>query len=628
MEDEDRRQIGAHYTSERDILKVVRPLFLDDLRSEFEAIRADRSTRRAARLEEYQRKLSQLRFLDPACGCGNFLVITYRELRLVELEVLKERYPGGQQAFSLAEVMRLSQIDVDQFYGIEIEEWPARIAEVALWLMDHQMNLLITEAFSQSYQRLPLTRSPHISNSNALRVDWRTVLPATNGNYVLGNPPFVGKQFRTAIQERDMAIVLGDLTGRGLLDYVTTWYFKAAEYIADTDIRVGFVSTNSISQGEQVGILWGELFRRYQLKIIFAHRTFSWRSEARGAAHVHVVIIGFTNHDVAGKAIYESNAADDTVTRTVVTNISPYLVQGNDTVVKSRTRPIPPAPSFAFGSMANDGGHLMLTSEEREESLQDEPGIEPFIKRIIGSEEFLHNLSRWCLWLVDATPHQIANSEFLRSRVALVRAKRLESRRETTRNLARTPQLFGEIRQPQARYLAIPKTSSELRPYIPIDFRGPDVIANTEIFTSPDSTLYHFGVLTSEMHMAWVRHVCGRLESRYRYSTTLVYNNFPWPVESDEQRTRVEQAAQDVLSERERFPDSTLAELYDPLTMPQDLLRAHERLDRAVDRCYRREPFETDRQRVEHLFAMYEHLSAPLLPRVTTRRARRVPRAD
>ena len=519
--------------------------------------------------------------------------------------------------------MRLSKIDVDQFYGIEIEEWPARIAEVALWLMDHQMNLLITEAFSQSYQRLPLKKAPHIRQCNALRIDWRDVLPTTDCSYVLGNPPFVGKRFRTAGQEQDMAIVLGDVTGRGILDYVTAWYFKAAEYIRGSDIHVAFVSTNSVSQGEQVGVLWEELFRRYGLKIIFAYRTFPWKSEARGRAHVHVVIIAFANHDTERKAIYESNAADDTVTVTPVNNISPYLVQGSDTVVKSKSRPIAPAPSFAFGSMANDGGHLMLNDDERDQAIQAEPGVKRFIRRIIGSDEFLYDVRRWCLWLVDVAPHEILGSELIHTRVEMVREKRLASPRETTQELARTPALFGEIRQPHSRYLAIPKTSSELRTYIPIAFCEADIIANTEIFTSPDANLYHFGVLTSAMHMAWVRLVCGRLESRYRYSTTLVYNNYPWPADSEQQRSRVEQEAQAVLDARARFPESNLAELYDPLSMPPDLLRAHERLDRAVDRCYRREAFDTDRQRVEFLFAMYEHLAAPLLPAVVARRGRR-----
>jgi hypothetical protein len=629
MEPKERRQIGGHYTSERDILKVVRSLFLDDLRVEFDARKADRSTGRRARLEEFHDKLCKLHFLDPACGCGNFLVITYRELRQLELETLEQiltvEHKGErrlQRELTLDEINRLSQVDVDQFYGIEIGEWPVRIAEVALWLMDHQMNLKISEAFGQLYQRLPLKKSPHIHCANALRADWKQILPPAQCSYVLGNPPFVGKAFQTAEQKADIDAVFGDVKGTGVLDYVCCWYLRAAQYIHGTQIKVAFVSTNSISQGEQAGILWPILFRNLNLKIHFAHRTFAWASEARGKAHVHVVIIGFGAFDTTGKRIYDYET--EKVTVAPANNISPYLVEGRDAVVQSRSKPICNVPEIVFGNMPNDGGHLILTGEEKSELLKKEPGAEKFIRPFLGAQEFINGEQRWCLWLKDASPAQLRAMPEVMKRVEGVRKHRMESERETTRELASTPALFGEIRQPSGDYLMIPSVSSENRKYIPIGFMPKTVIGSNLVLFVPKATLFHFGVLSSAMHMAWVRQVCGRLESRYRYSNKLVYNNFPWPEQpTANQREAVEEKAQAVLDARKQFPAATLADLYDPLAMPPALVKAHAELDRAVDLCYRREPFETERQRVEYLFALYEKLTAPLLPAAKPKRARR-----
>ena len=634
MEKKERRQIGGHYTNERNILKVVRALFLDDLRAEFELIKADRSTRRTARLEEFHEKICRLRFLDPACGCGNFLVITYRELRALELEVLQELFSAGlgaergtQRELTLDEINRLSRVDVDQFYGIEISEWPARIAEVAMWLMDHQMNLKVSEAFGQLYQRLPLKKSPTIVCGNALRLDWAQILPPDQCTYVLGNPPFVGKQFATAEQKADMDIVCGKVKGAGVLDYVAAWYFKAGAYIQRTNMVVGFVSTNSISQGEQVGILWNELFTRYHLKIHFAHRTFPWESEARGKAHVHVVIIGFGACDTATKRIYDYEGVEEKVTVSKARNISPYLVEGSDIVVLSRSKPVCDAPEMAFGSMPNDGGHLILSADEKTELLKKEPGTNRFLRPILGSQEFINGISKWCLWLKDVSPGDFRSLPEIMKRVEGVRKHRETSTRETTRELAKTPTIFGEIRQPSSRYLGIPKTSSERRAYIPMAFIESQVIANTELFTIATATLYHLGVLSSAMLMAWVRQICGRLKSDYRFSNGLVYNNYPWPATaSDKQRAAVEAAAQAVLDAREQFlppkDTATLADLYDPLAMPPTLVKAHTALDRAVDLCYRPAPFTSERQRVEFLFALYEKLTAPLIPSATKTRKR------
>ena len=378
MEPKERRQIGGHYTNERDILKVARSLFLDDLRAEFETRQKDKSTGRRARLEEFHAKLCKLKFFDPACGCGNFLVITYRELRQLELETLKELF-GKQTEMTLADINRLSQVDVDQFYGIEIGEWPARIAEVALWLMDHQMNLKVSAAFGQLYQRLPLKKSPHIHCANALRADWKQVLPPAECSYVLGNPPFVGKHLMTGEQGSDMEFVWGETDGAGVLDYVTGWYRKGAEYIQGTQIKVGFVSTNSISQGEQVGALWTPLFQRFHLKIHFAHRTFKWESEARGKAHVHVVIIGFAAFDTAKKLIYEYTD-DGKVTVSAARNISPYLVEGSDLAINSRSKPICDVPDCQYGNKPTDGGFLIVEEEDRAAFLKGKACRNPFFR--------------------------------------------------------------------------------------------------------------------------------------------------------------------------------------------------------------------------------------------------------
>jgi len=601
----ERRQTGAHYTSERDILKVVRSLFLDDLRAEFSRIKGNK-----AELKRFHEKLSALRFLDPACGCGNFLVITYSELRLLEIDILKLLFPSG---FQELDIQRLSLVDVDAFYGIEICEWPARIAEVAMWLMDHQMNIRLSEEFGQYFVRLPLKKSPTIVCDNALRINWQEILPPAQCSYILGNPPFVGKKARNAEQQADMQIVFGSINGTGVLDYVCCWYLRAAQYIGGTKIAVGFVSTNSITQGEQPGILWPTLFSHFGIKIHFAHRTFAWESEARGKAHVHVVIIGFGAFDIRDKRIfdYEGNKENAHVSKPV--NISPYLIEGNDRALQTRSTPVSDVAEMRFGSMPNDGGNLLLTDEERDQLLSESPEARTFIRPLLSADEYLNGRNRWCLWLEDVSPQAIRGIPEVYRRIKEVRAYRASSRRETTVKLASQPALFGENRQPTSKYVLVPRHSSETRRYIPMSYFTPRYIVSDSCLCLPDAKLYHFGVLSSAMHMAWVRQVCGRLESRYRYSVMLVYNNYPWPeAPTPKQRTAVESAAQGILEARKEFQDSTLADLYDPLAMPAVLAKAHAALDRAVDLCYRPQPFDSDRQRVEFLFALYEKLSAPL----------------
>jgi len=619
MEPRERRQTGGHYTSERDILKVIRPLFLDKLRAEFDRIKHNKN-----QLRQFHQKLAELRFLDPACGCGNFLVIAYRELRLLEIDVLLALYGKQQQ---LLDISKLSRIDVDAFYGIEISEWPARIAEVALWLMDHQMNVRLSEEFGQYFVRLPLRKSPKIVLGNALRLDWKEILPPEQCSYVLGNPPFVGGKYQTDPQKADMKLVASAVHNSGLLDYVSGWYLKAADYIQETRIVVAFVSTNSITQGEQVGVLWNRLFQ-LGIKIHFAYRTFAWESEAKGKAHVHVVIIGFASHNGTPKRIYESK--DDNGSATIAQNISPYLVEGPDRAVVNRGKPICDVPEISIGNKPIDGGYYLFTPDEKKAFLKIEPNARKLFRRWVGSDEFINGLERWCLWLGDCTPTQLKSMREVKNRIKLVTQYRLGKipakgksnedrnvkRNPLTIKLADTPTRFHVENMPKGRFLLIPKVSSERRRYIPIGFMKPRTLVSDLAFICRHATAYHFGILTSAMHMAWVRQVGGRLKSDYRYSAKLVYNNFPWPQEpSAKQRAAVEAAARAVLDEREIYlkRGATLADLYDPLLMPPGLLKAHKALDRAVDRCYRRQPFADDRQRVEFLFALYERLTSPLI---------------
>jgi hypothetical protein len=628
QDDRKRRQLGAHYTSEKDILKVIRSLFLDADRAEFEAAKRDKSGRGPARLRALQDRLASYRIMDPACGCGNFLVITYRELRQLELEILVElhrnRISEVQTQFGEEEIYALSKINVDQMYGIEIEEFPARIAEVALWLADHQANVLLSEAFGQFFTRIPLRKSPTIHIGNALRAVWKDILPPEQCSFIIGNPPFVGKKARNAKQKEDMENIWGDVKGSGVLDYVTCWFRKAGEYMRDTKAVCGFVSTNSITQGEQPGLLWPKMFSMCSAHIHFAHRTFAWESEARGKAHVHVVIICFACHDRPDKALYEYEAKGEEPTRTSVSRISPYLVEWSNTTLGNRSKPICPVSPIVFGNMPNDGGGLLLDTEEKKALLAAHPEAAPLLRKLISSKEYFNGIDRWCLWLSDVSPALIRSLKAVAERVAKVKSYRESSDRAATRKLANYPTLFGEIRQPKTNYILVPRHSSENRRYVPMSYYGSEMIVHDSCLCIPDASLYEFGILASEIHMAWMRAVCGRLESRFRYSNSLVYNNYPWPEGITEgQRAKVEQAAQAVLDSRAKYATSTLADLYDPLTMPPDLAKAHAALDAAVDKCYRPAPFPNDRARVEHLFALYEKITAPLAITETKKRKRK-----
>jgi len=497
-----------------------------------------------------------------------------------------------------------------------------RIAEVAIWLMDHQMNILLSEAFGQYFVRLPLRKSPQIVKGNALRLDWAGILSPAQCSYVLGNPPFVGKKEQNALQKADHFFIWDSIKGAGVLDYVTCWYVKAGEYIKGTNIRCAFVSTNSISQGEQVGILWTRLYNKFDLKIQFAHTTFAWKSEARGAAHVHVVIIGFGLSDISPKMIYVYNDINADPTAISARNINPYLADAPNVLIISRNQPICNVPRINYGSMMIDKNRksgieegFIIDSNEKEILLAECPQIRPYIREIFGGEEYINGTVRWCLWLIDVPASLLRKCDRLRKRIDGIRRFRESSRREATRKLAATPYLFGEIRQPKTQYLLIPKVSSETRKYIPMGFLPPEIIASGSTLILPGANNYHFGVLTSSMHMAWVRYVSGRMKSDLQYSSTLVYNNFPWPkLAKEKQKEDIEKAAQHVQYVRKRYPNSTLADLYDPLAMPHDLVKAHQQLDRAVELSYRPQSFASDRQRIEFLFNLYGKYTAPLLP--------------
>ncbi len=604
MDKVERRELGAHYTSEKNILKLIKPLFLDGLWAEFKKIKGNKR-----QLQEFHKKLSTLQFLDPACGCGNFLVITYRELRLLELDILRELFKG-QQATSIDSII---WVDVDQFYGIEIDEWPARIAEVAMWLMDHQMNMLISEEFGQYFVRLPLKKSATIVQGNALRMDWEEIIGKGELSYILGNPPFVGSKLLNKEQRVEMAEITEGINNGKILDYVAGWYLLAAKYIEGTDVKVGFVSTNSITQGEQVPVLWGELLNKYQTKIHFAHRTFKWNNKAKGKAAVYCIIIGFSASDTKIKKLYLYADIAGEPHEIIAKNINPYLVDADDLVIHRRSKPLCNVPKMKFGNMPLDGGHLIIEDGELNIFLKQEPQAKKYITAMISAKEFLNNKNRWCLWLDNASPAELRQMPLVMERVENVRKFRLASKAPSTQKHAVTPTLFRDRNRPDS-FIVIPRHSSENRKYIPCGFFGKNYVASDSCLIIPDGGLYSFGILMSEMHMAWVNYVCGRLESRYRYSKDIVYNNYPWPKEpSVKNKKKIEDCTQKVLDARAEFPDSSLADLYDPLTMPPKLVKAHQALDKAVDLCYRPQAFSNEMIRIEFLFGLYKEYTEPLL---------------
>lgn len=604
MNPKERRNLGAHYTSESNILKLIKPLFLDELWAEFESIKGNKN-----KLPEFHKKISQLKFLDPACGCGNFLVITYRELRLLELEILRALYKSGQGVLDVREIMLL---DVDMMYGIEYEEFPARIAEVAMWLIDHQMNMMISNEFGQYFARLPLKKSAKIVHGNALRVDWEEVVPKKELTHIIGNPPFLGHHMQSEEQKKDLHFVMQGIKAAGVMDYVTAWYYKASKYILDTKIKAAFVSTNSVVQGEQVGILWSYLLSNFNIKIHFAHRTFKWNNEAKGNAAVYCVIIGFANFDTNNKYIFDYEDIKGEAHELKVKNINPYLVDAKDILIENRNTPICNVPKMMYGSKPTDGGFYILSNEEKIDFLIKEPNAGKFIKPFLSAREYLNGEKRWCIWLVDANPNELKNCPMILQRIEAVKKFRSESVAASTRDY-KYHNLFRQVTQPKDDFLLVPRTTSENRSYIPIGFFSKDFIVSDTCQSIPNASLFHFGILNSIMHMAWVKTTCGRLKSDFRYSKDIVYNNYPWPENPSEKQIKtIEEKAQTVLDVRASFPTSSLADLYNPLTMPPALVKAHNELDKAVDAAYSKQAFTSEAKRMEFLFELYEKYTAGL----------------
>ena len=580
---ETRRSGGMHYTSIENIHKLIDPLFLDGLKAEFAEIKeitVDRT--RKAKLESFQMKLAGLKFLDPACGSGNFLTETYISLRRLENETLSLLHRGQ----IMLDVGDPIQVSIGQFYGIEINDFAVTVAKTALWIAESQMMKETEDVVHMSLDFLPLKSYANITEGNALQVDWASVVPKHELNYIMGNPPFVGYSLQSKAQKDDILSVYVDEKGKpyktaGKIDYVSGWYFKAAQLMQGTAVRTAFVSTNSITQGEQVAGVWKPLYERFGIHIDFAHRTFRWDSEASIKAHVHCVIVGFSNEpNPAPKRIYTTERYQE------VENINPYLLDAPNVFIDSRTNSICNVPQMVYGNKPTDGGFLFLSPEERDELLKREPGTEKFIRQIYGATEYINNKARYCLWLVGASPSELRKSPFIMERVEQVRQFRLNSTKAATQRSADTPTLFQEIRHPDSEYIIIPRHSSETRRYIPFGFVQPQIVVNDAVQIIPDAKIYHFGIMMSNVHMAWTRAVCGRIKSDYRYSKDVVYNNFPWPTPTDTQKTKIEQTAQAILDARARYPESSLADLYDELTMPPELRKAHQDNDRAVMQAY------------------------------------------
>ena len=578
---ETRRSGGMHYTSIENIHKVIDPLFLNGLKKEFAQIQEIKQAGpRKQALQAFQDKLASLTFFDPACGSGNFLTETFLSLRRLENKVIQAMF-GGENILTFDILIK---VNIAQFYGIEINDFACTVAKTALWIAESQTLKETSAIAGRAIDFLPLKTNAYIHEGNALRVDWAEVIAPEKLNYIMGNPPFVGARLMAQEQKDDLLEIFGKKwKNLGNMDYVCGWYLKAAQMIAaNSAVRAALVSTNSITQGEQVANLWKPLFEQYGIRFDFAYRTFRWDSEADIKAHVHCVIIGFAKVDrQVTKRLYLSDG-----TYSQCANINGYLLDAPDIWILSRTTPLCEIPDMVFGSMANDGGNLILSQDEREDLISKYPQIDPYIKSFLGAEEFINNKKRYCLWLVDCPPSVLRTCPSIMERISNVREARAASTRPGTRKMADYPTLFGENRQPDGNYLLVPRVSSERRRYVPMGFLSSDIIASDAVQIIPNASLYHFGVLTSNVHMAWMRVVCGRLKSDYRYSKDIVYNNFPWPTPNDEQKAKIEATAQAILDARAKYPDCSLADLYDEVTMPPELRRAHQDNDRAVMAAY------------------------------------------
>ena len=611
---ETRRAGGMHYTSIENIHKVIDPLFLNDLRAELAEIEDITVVRtRKARLEDFQDKLASLTFLDPACGSGNFLTETYLSLRRLENEVLRQRIAAdrsevaGQIVLGFGEEYAI-KVSIGQFYGIEINDFAVTVAKTALWISEEQMIRETQEIIHTNIDFLPLKSYANIVQGNALRMDWERVIPKEKLNYLYGNPPFLGYSIQSKTQKEDILSIYKDEKGKayktaGKIDYVAGWYFKATQMMSGTDIRAAFVSTNSITQGEQVASVWKPLYERFGIHIIFSHRTFIWDSEANDKAHVHVVIVGFScMPNIQNKVIFDAGQALQAA------NINPYLCDAPNVFIESRKEALSQVPPMTTGNRPADGGHLIIESDDYTGFVKREPNAKKYIKNLVGSAEFINNKQRYCLWLVGVSPAEIKSMPEVKRRIEACRQARLNGAPDRQK-LADTPALFRETKNPSS-YVAIPATSSERRRYIPMGFLDSNTIATNAMLIIPNASIYHFGVLESNVHMSWMRTVCGRLKSDYRYSRDIVYNNFPWPSPSQEQKSLIEKTAQGILDARALYPDSSLADLYDPLTMPPELRKAHDRNNVAVMKAYGFPTSMSEADCVAALMKMYQELTS------------------
>lgn len=606
-----RREFGAHYTSEQNILKTINPLFMDDLRAEFEKCSKQK-------LPAFHDKLANLQFFDPACGCGNFLIIAYRELRLLEIDVIKNIYGEKSKTSHLDVGEALIKCNVNQFHGIDIDESAVHIATVAMWLVDHQMNLRVGKEFGNYFNRIPLTKKANIHHANSLQLDWQNVINPKVCSFIMGNPPFVGYSYQTKSQKEDLALVFKGMNGAGVLDLVAAWHIKAAKFIQhNPKIAVAFVSTNSLTQGEQVAILWTELLK-LKVKLYFAHRTFQWSNEGRGVAAVHCVIMGFGLQELSNYRLFHYETIKGDPIETKVKQINPYLVDAPTVLIEKRRKPLIPIISEMIrGSSPVDGGNLLLSKDDAKAIILNDNIATKYIRPFLMGDEFINNIPRFCLWLKESTTNDRISSPEIKQRIELVKKMRLASTKLATQKLSETPYLFGEIRISECRYLAIPKVSSENRFYIPIGYLDADVICGDKLFFIPNATLYDFGMLTSHFHNAWMRTVAGRLKSDYSYSNTIVYNNFPFPLDiTPTVKNKIEQAAQAILDARvleenrceAQGQKCSLAIMYTANNMPAELVKAHNNLDKAVDAAYNYKGKKDDAARVAFLFERYQEL--------------------
>lgn len=597
IDPEERHNLGQHYTSVTNIMKVIEPLFLNDFREALEKASSLQRGKEAA-LHRLLDRIAKVKIFDPACGSGNFLIIAYKELRRLEMDIFRELQRESGE-------LPLSRLNVSQFYGIEIADFAAETAVLALWLAEHQMNLESKQVFGQAPDNLPLKEGAHIVCDNACHIDWETVCPKEDGDeiYTLGNPPYLGARVQSKAHKADMAAVFGKLKGVNSLDYITCWFYKASKFIRGINAVYAFVSTNSISQGEQVSMIWPHLLGS-ELEIRFAHKSFKWTNNAKGNAGVTCVVIGLGNASSAQKYIYSGTH------RKQVSRINPYLVEAHNVYVQSRRQKLSNIPDLAFGSMANDGGGFILSDADKNELLEEDPNNIRFVRKFLGSSEFIRGLNRWCLWLTNSKQKDFTEDSFIGRRIKHVKDHRSNSTRAATQRLASQPHLFGEIRHKETQSIIVPSVSSERREYIPIGFLDGDTIISNLAFGIYDANPTIFGLLTSRMHMTWVRAVAGRLEERLRYSAGLCYNTFPVPNLSEAQKQNLTGHVMEVLQQRENHPEKTMAQLYDPDKMPNGLRAAHQALDLAVDQLFRKQPFTSDEERLEHLFQRYEAMIA------------------